>query len=725
MQDEDNASLPLEEDNVREETQAEEQNDQQAGASDPYAAEDEEAAEQPHINAESANIDSTINKIAGRGNTANQANVINNVVNIINHHIDGEANLNEFVRSFARAVTHSHVSDLEDDVADIINPKEAGGKQTPLDEKIIENIELNASDMAFVSPAQNKEREEPQSVPSNDEEISIWYHQQLNERERCFVQASAVLHGCPLRAIEEATKELYTAYSEQQKTLQSRPDTAPDPQLLPPDETPSAPEQTPGLLAWAYQLGQQHERIQNQQPTNRDADIVTPPADQTIDVYQLLRKTYTYTLRVNGAIRLFWQDTNQNGYSPFCIELLRFLAQETTLQDMFTTEETEEQKFLDIVKQWPAKYQGERSWRSAGALGIIWWHLNDRNLLGRQADRWAKSLQRQDWEHAAALLDGAYQVEQSTLASGGDKPMTSSILQLLDKWIAITHKYTVKRGEGYAAARAYTLIGRRAPDVALKGLEHLLLFPSSLQNTNSDTSNYLEDLFIFGVLKYVDIAKAGHVRKILAYLARSAAQHMQQRASLRRKSRDSDSAQHSTTALHLVLTAFFLVASCSLSTTDAMISVTYPTSGHLPDQPRYPNTSGKDLLLMGILLEQEQRWRDQMAILLAATIMEKNYSTVFFLMARWGELVLNNQDETELEDAYVRFLIQVGKQVFDWSSEQGSTRFVELGTYRRKLTLWRTDRRSPHAHFKQIAQKVLQQLPQKVSQQQRDTMKQL
>ncbi len=255
------------------------------------------------------------------------------------------------------------------------------------------------------------------------------------------MNACAVLHGATLRAIAEATRELYAAQKEKgaignlETEVSSSPIIEESPVSFPP------PPQMPESWAWIYLLGQKDERTRSGQikanivrngPSSVEPGEIPLPS---LDV--LLERTYTYRSYANGATRIFWKDTDPSGLSNFSIDLLRFLAREAAMEEMFGAQAG--QRFLDIVKQWPAKYRGERSWRSANALGVIWWHQDAKNLLWRQADRWAKSQQKQDWEHAAALLDGAYQVERGTMKSGTDENINSSVLQLLDRWITTAH----------------------------------------------------------------------------------------------------------------------------------------------------------------------------------------------------------------------------------------------------------------------------------------------
>lgn len=582
-------------------------------------------------------------------------------------------------------------------------------------DKIIEEIAASSNDATFINTSRARTRTNSDLLPHNSKEIESWYYQELNDGERCFVKACAVLHGATLRAIGEATKELYTAQKDgSRENVQTVSSGEEPPSTLPP--------QMPETLLWVYERGQQTERARAMRAQiSRRENERKPTETEAIPLHSLdtlLERTYTYAAYTNGATRIFWKDTNL-GLSNFSIELLRFLAREAAMEEMFGPQAG--LRFLDIVKQWPEKFRGERSWRSANALGVIWWHQDAKNLLWRQADKWAKSQQKQDWEHAAALLDGAYQVERLTLKPDANGNINSSVLQLLDRWTATAHKWIttthqppVKRGEGYAAARAYALIGRKSPEVALQGLEQLLHFPPRQQSTAKTGRDPAEDLFISGVIKYADIARAGHIRQILKHLANDVELHIRRQGSSRIKRGIDKNAEQSASALHVILTAFILVTSCSLSGVDSNVAATYHPSEHLPKYPICPDNNGKDILLAGILTTAEPLWREQLITLLASIIFEKNYPAAFYLMIRWGEIVLKDESEDApaFEDAYVQFLVKVGQQILAWSTEQGATRLIALGTYERKLTLWQTDRRLPHPRFRDLAHRVLKGLAQ-------------
>ncbi|MBV9227945.1 MAG: hypothetical protein JOZ18_01435, partial [Chloroflexi bacterium] len=577
--------------------------------------------------------------------------------------------------------------------------------------KFSKGIQSSSTGAAFVNKPRARAKTGVKALPRNEKEIEHWYYRELNTRERCFVQAAAVLHGAPLRAISEATRELYAPLKEQDEAREEARKTQekPQPSTPPPAafQVPDAPPSSVSdFLVRIYSLIQQEERARvAQSNTTEEVMAPPPPVESSSDsINTLLERTHTYTRRVNGATRLFWQDADENGLSHFSVDLLRFLSREASMEDMFGSQP--DQSFLDIIGQWPTKYQGERSWRSASALGIIWWHQDARNFLWRQANKWAKSQQEQDWERAAALLDGAYQIERDTDA------VSSSVLQLLEQWISTTHQAQNERGEGYAAARAYALIGRKSPEIALKGLERLLRFPQP-QATNEGPRYPPEDLFVFGVLKYVDLVRSGHVRQVLKHLADQAERYAHWQGNAQIKGERRENTNQRSVALYVIFTAFFLVASCSLSAVDNMVSANYSTSERLSDHPACPDGEGRDILLAGLLTKAEQPdWQDQLATLLCALIMEKNYQPALYLLRRWGEIVLQNKGaNAAFEVTYAQFLVKVGELIQIWSADRGSGQLFAFGTYRYGLTLWLTDRRVPQPDFSQLAQKALNQLP--------------
>jgi hypothetical protein len=560
-------------------------------------------------------------------------------------------------------------------------------------ERIIEEIQSSTIGAAFVNEVRTEAIEASNALPESDKEMAHWYYQELSESDRCFVQAAAVLHGAPLGDVAEATKELYAPLKERDKTRSAQvPEVAP-PVALSPSSTISEVLMSEWMRA-------------TQANASKGESVPLSVTDPSLgSVHSLLERTHTYTLRVNGAMRLQWQDADASGLSHFSVDLLRFLARESAMEDMFGPQSG--QRFLDIIGQWPVKYTGERSWRSASALGVIWWHQNARKLLWGRANEWARSEQEQDWEHAAALLDGAYQVERDTMKTGADNAGNSAVLQLLNQWVATAHQVEKEGGEGYAAARAYALIGRKSPEIALKGLDRLLLFDQP-QSLNEEPRYPPEDLYVFSVFKYVDIVRSGHIRQVLKHLAENAESHAHWRGR-RRENR-----HQSTVALQITFAVFFLTAACSLSAVDKHVPASYTLGKRLPNYPSCPDSKGRDILLAGLLARAERHfWQDQLATLLCAIIIEKNHQPALYLLRRWGEIVLKDKskDASTIEEAYAQFLVKVGKLILAWSADRGPGRSFAIGTYKHGLSLWLTDMRLPQPDFKKLAQKVLNQLP--------------
>jgi hypothetical protein len=575
-------------------------------------------------------------------------------------------------------------------------------------EKILEEIQSGSGDAAYVISSRDTPGAGKIKLPATYEEIEGWYVQ-LSEYERCLVKAASVLHSAPFSAISEATRELYIHVRDRLQT-EAPPETSSQSDMKKSAVPATTTETLTHFLLWLRQEEQELMHTTKQSP---EASPSRAPAF-TGSHTEMLNRTHLYIRRINGAMRLFWEDADEaSGISSFSTKLLRFFARETDMERMFALQG---ESFLDIVKQWPEKYHGELSWRSANALGVIWWYQNARELLWTQASKWAKSSRQQDWGHAAALLDGAFRVEQNEIANNAMHIQNASVLQLLHQWINIAHQATSERGEGYAAARAYALIGRKYPEVALKGLQRLLVFPLN-REIKPEMALLQQDLIIKGVLKYIDIVKSGHIRQVLAHLAGSLDQPVSGSILFTspdiRKSRIQ--AQQNSNDLQVVLAVFILISSCSLSGVNLQVTPRYSSDEALPDLPICPGREGKDVLLAGLLTEAEQpAWSKQVAILVGALLMEKADEAAFYLLRCWAEIVFRDTgpQARALRQAYQNFLVQVGQQIHAWLNERQSQRFFALGVYKRKLRQWMTDPHlSPRHRFQQMAEQVLTRLP--------------
>jgi hypothetical protein len=572
-------------------------------------------------------------------------------------------------------------------------------------EKILEEIQSASDDAAYVISSRDTPGVSKTRLPASNAEIERWYVP-LSEYERCLVKTAAVLHSAPFSAVSEATRELYLQVRDRLQA-EPPPEASPGPEEKKRDAPTTTTETLSSFLLWLHQEEQGHRHQASGASLSRASAF-------TGSTTELLKRTHLYIRRVNGAMRLFWEDADEtSGLSSFSTRLLRFLAREADMERTFARQG---ESFLDIVRQWPEKYHGELSWRSANALGVIWWYQNARELLWAQASTWARSSRQQDWGHAAALLDGAFRVEQYEIAHNVTHAQSSSVLQLLAQWINVAHQATSERGEGYAAARAYALIGRKYPEVALKGLQRLLIFPAS-REIKPEVALLQQNLIIKGVLKYIDIVKSGHIRQVLAHLAGSLDQPASGSITFTspdiRKSRIQ--AQQHSNDLQVTLAAFILVSSCSQSGANVQAVPRYSSTEALPDLPLCPDREGKDVLLAGLLTEAEQpAWSKQVAMLAGALLMENADEAAFYLLRNWAEIVLRDTgpQAQALRQAYQHFLVQVGQQLHSWLSERQSQRFFALGVYKRKLRQWTTDRRlSPRHKFQQLAEQVLSRLP--------------
>lgn len=113
--------------------------------------------------------------------------------------------------------------------------------------------------------------EEVAELPNTLEGLEEWYYDALNEYERCFVQALAVLYGAPLGDISDATRKLYKV---------------------------GAKDSTETL---------------------------------SFKRRELLRHVSATTRRVNMVDRTFWRNRDVQAQQDFTLRLLHFLAEETAL----------------------------------------------------------------------------------------------------------------------------------------------------------------------------------------------------------------------------------------------------------------------------------------------------------------------------------------------------------------------------------------------------------
>lgn len=537
----------------------------------------------------------------------------------------------------------------------------------PVTRKFEEAIGATSTGTAYVNPGASEGEASKSELP---EQLDEWYFERLTEREQCFVQAAAVLHGAPVHDVSSAAYELYKPLEEEEKQRQN-------------------------LLLQSESMSVEGIRLATTRPKRAAGS-------------QLLARTYTVTHKIRGAERLLWRDADVSGLSDFGVKVLRFLASEAALGNEL------EQSFLEELKVWPRKFQGECAEKATWALGVIWWG-QDMNQLWRLADTWARSENAQDWRRAAALLAGAYEVERNELGENADQPNRSQILRQVSSWVKEAHTST-KTSIGCAAAYAYGLIGKQAPKFSLDGLKGLLRFPQS--KADNKEVNAPLDVFVSGVWSYVILALSGYVRDVLEHLAGSTEELSHQRQVPQETGERRQYSRQREVSLASIFDAFFFIASASFAATLENTPADYsPTEGlpEPPESPAIPDPKGRDVVLIGILAEEEVIWRGHIATLLCAMIVESHDKQAFDLMHQWAEIVLKQRGEEALllREMYCQFMVDVGHDVKRWCdyiTNSGYRPLPAFDAYRRRLKLWQSDSRLKQSPLGSFADEVLRGL---------------
>jgi len=323
----------------------------------------------------------------------------------------------------------------------------ASNRKSALEDKFKDNLVYKAQDAALMNDAGAQTTSGAVQLPEDDE-LSKWYYE-LSDYDQCFVQAVAVLHGAPVHEVVRAAEELYKPIKETAKLK---------------DNT----------------------RVSS---TDR------------------LACTYTTDRRVNNVVRLFWQDTDTQGSSPFGLRVLRFIAKESQMS--FGGQSG--QIFLKLLQQWATVLKGECGWRATRALGVIWWSL-DKNKLFGIATEWGNSEIPRDWQRAAYFLEGAYEADRLVNGTVADDPKESAVLWVLKQWVSYARN-SVNIRIGSSTAETYELIGRSSPELALRGLESLRELPSN--DVNNGTDSLPLDIYVASVFSSVNLTLSGHVRTVL------------------------------------------------------------------------------------------------------------------------------------------------------------------------------------------------------------------
>ncbi len=558
----------------------------------------------------------------------------------------------------------------------------------PLINQIAGALQGLMAEEAAAAPVEPIPSTQAAQLPQTPEALEEWYYEKLTLSERCFVQAAAVLHGAPVYEIAKAGAMLFA----------------------------------PIQKAWLQEsllLGEVEESAATRLVERLVQELLHPPKPE-----QLYASTHTIIRKINGSPRLYWKDVSPNGTSAFRQRVLHFVAERaSSFKDLCMVPPG--QSFLDQLRRWPDEFSSESeecSWRAANVLGAIWYML-DTNRLRTQANLWAASSRQSNWRHAAWLLDGAFEMEQGTSGNlSEDKSTSSTVLDIVEEWVEDAYLPS-EAGKGCAAADFYGLIGRRTPEIALKGLEHLMELPEG-----EEQGNRAFLLLIFVVTNYVYLARTGRVREVMEYLAELADRQSHQRNLAEEKKNEQFAELQRRVNLGTVFAAFFVIASYSLSAVEEDTPTSYSPSQPFPERPALPDKQGRDVLLMGLLARHEGHWRFHIARLLCAALLDGEAEGASELLRHWAEIVLqgvpqgHNPAADPAVQTYERFLVDVWGLLRMWCSElrgKGFNKQKEFDGFKDRMRNWQKESgsskkpgKSPElaARLGELVQRVLPQL---------------
>jgi hypothetical protein len=481
-----------------------------------------------------------------------------------------------------------------------------------------------------------------------DEEIAGWYYA-LQGYEQCYVQAVAALHGAVASEISRRADGLYVLFKMEQ-------------------EHHEAPSQQA-----------------DQAPARTAIQVSLPPSLHDRASAILYQRTHTFTQRVDGVERLFWSDVDTYGQSVFGLRFLDFLARE------LLSKGEHGRVFLERLEHWSFEGQEECRLFAARALGIFLWR-QDVAALCQKAAKWAKNRSLSGWRRTAMLLNGAYDIDCLN-QRGREKPGTSCVLALLQIWRERGQKLSATSSQAdmfvrCAAAHTYELMGKHAPQIAMQGLEQLML-------SISPEAKQAQLLVASVVSAYVSLSWSGHLEAVLGYLAQIAEQVLRQPnrpATFRQRLTYQ---QQCKVKLEVALDTFFFIAATALAEGA-------PVDPQASEQPLarptvFPDRPGRDVILAGLIAPGAHCWSEPLVVLLAAAIMEKKRryrSPAFDLLREWMRTVpQESDDEGEALSllAFRQFLLRLDATLELWYrdlKERGSTQLPAHLLYRKQLQRW-------------------------------------
>jgi len=251
-----------------------------------------------------------------------------------------------------------------------------------------------------------------------------------------------------------------------------------------------------------------------------------------------------------------------------------------------------------------------------------------------------------------------------------------------------------------AIAQAYGRIGQRSLQPALRGLEVLTLYP--LRHKNDKDVGIPRGVFFTIVWSYVTLARFGHARAMLKYMAEICEHYCRDRHSPQGRERTEYLGQ-CRLMLGTIFQAFFLLSSISLSGQQGSKKnqeARYKRSDALPEHPSVP-AEQQDILLAGILSDNEEEWRNHIMTILCAAMLEnraRSAETAFYLLRIWAEAVLAEPVSVRatLREQYRQFMVELWKRGCVWRRQQLQAHEIEYIDdfsirYKNTLEQWRVE----------------------------------
>lgn len=481
-------------------------------------------------------------------------------------------------------------------------------------------------------------------LPASDEEVDEWFLA-LDIRGRCAVRALAVLSGAPAHEVSQAREELCSALEAKQAPAASTGSAA----------TPPAPERPPSA---------------------RD----------------LLAATFSEVRVVNGATRLFWRTAGDQSGVSFGERVLALLAGE-----IGGTRGVPGENVLAQITGWAAHGTGERRWRAARALGVIWWQLSQAQLVDL-GEEWATSASDTSRESAAGLIFGAFEIESTQIEQvkqAGEPAPSRKTLGILKRWSDEAFTRASDQGLIQAVATACLFIGHSDPETALDGLDYLVQLDPASERRDDHSLTF--GAYVLALLAYVTLAWSGQARPVVARLAAHAERIIrrprQPSALAALRQADPSGRFLRERMLFAIFFIWFLLVASAAGTIDG---VSDPDALTLPAQIQIPDERGRDPLLLAVLLDLEASLRQNIATLMTAAFCHTRAPLASETLRRWAGVVAGAtaRDSGALTSAhapaeFTRFLIAIGQETRRWDGTIGGASLdTGFAKYRNLLGHW-------------------------------------